>query len=105
MLFGFLFGSVFGFEDVIPALWLRPVSAMTSLPFIGQLNTVFVVAVAFGMALNLLAMLFQIINALRAHDTDPGSDLPVQRTADKSGEAQSQKDRRGQGDVLCTGIF
>ena len=44
MLFGFLFGSVFGFEDVIPALWLRPVSAMTSLPFIGQLNTVFVVA-------------------------------------------------------------
>ena len=70
MLFGFLFGSVFGFEDVIPALWLRPVSAMTSLPFIGQLNTVFVVAVAFGMALNLLAMLFQIINALRAHDTE-----------------------------------
>ena len=24
-IFGFLFGSVFGFEDVLPALWLRPV--------------------------------------------------------------------------------
>ena len=31
-IFGFLFGSVFGFEDVIPALWLRPAEAMTALP-------------------------------------------------------------------------
>ena len=69
MLFGCLFGSVFGFEDVIPALWLHPVSAMTNLPFVGQLNTVFVVAIAFGMALNLLVMVFQIINAFRSHDT------------------------------------
>jgi len=22
--FGFLYGSVFGFEDVLPALWIRP---------------------------------------------------------------------------------
>ena len=51
MAFGFMFGSVFGFEDVIPALWLKPVEAMTNLPFIGQLNTVFIVAVAFGMGL------------------------------------------------------
>ena len=42
--FGFMFGSIFGFEDVIQARWLRPVDAMTNLPFIGQLNTVFVVA-------------------------------------------------------------
>ena len=47
MFFGFMFGSVFGFEDIIEAHWLRPVSAMTNLPFIGQLNTVFVVAIAF----------------------------------------------------------
>lgn len=70
MLFGVLYGSVFGFEDVIPALWLHPVSAMTNLPFIGQLNTVFVVAIAFGMGLNLLVMIFQIVNAFRAHDTE-----------------------------------
>ena len=68
--FGFMFGSVFGFEDVLPALWLRPVEAMTNLPFIGQLNTVFVVAIAFGMALNILVMLFQIVNAVRVHDTE-----------------------------------
>lgn len=45
-IFGFCFGSVFGFEDVIEPLWLRPTEAMTTLPFIGNLNTVFVVAVA-----------------------------------------------------------
>ena len=69
MIFGAMFGSVFGFEDVIPAIWLRPVEAMTNLPFIGQLNTVFIIAIAFGMALNILVMIFQIINAARAHDT------------------------------------
>ena len=68
--FGFMFGSVFGFEDVLPAIWLRPVDAMTNLPFIGQLNTVFIVAIAFGMALNILVMLFHIVNAIRAHDTE-----------------------------------
>lgn len=68
MIFGVLFGSVFGFEDVIPALWLRPVEAMTNLPFIGQLNTVFIVAVAFGMGLNILMIIFQMINAIKAHD-------------------------------------
>ena len=68
MVFGFMFGSVFGFEDVIPALWLKPVEAMTNLPFIGQLNTVFIVAVAFGMGLNLMVILFQMINAIKAHD-------------------------------------
>ena len=68
--FGFMFGSVFGFENIIEAHWLRPVEAMTKLPFVGQLNTVFVIAIAFGMALNLLVMVFQIINAIRAHDTE-----------------------------------
>lgn len=70
MIFGAMFGSIFGFEDIIPALWLRPVEAMTKLPFIGQLNTVFIIAIAFGMALNILVMIFQIINAARAHDTE-----------------------------------
>lgn len=70
MIFGAMFGSIFGFENIIPALWLRPVEAMTRLPFIGQLNTVFIIAIAFGMALNILVMIFQIINAARAHDTE-----------------------------------
>lgn len=69
-IFGFLFGSFFGFEDIIPALWLRPAQAMTSLPFLGQLNTVFVVAIAFGMFLILVTMIFHIINAIRSKDTE-----------------------------------
>lgn len=70
MFFGLMFGSVFGFEDVIPALWLKPVEAMTKLPFIGQLNTVFIIAIAFGMALNILVMIFQIMNAAKSHDLE-----------------------------------
>ncbi|MGN1378209.1 MAG: V-type ATP synthase subunit I [Dorea sp.] len=68
--FGFMFGSVFGFENILEARWLRPVEAMTNLPFIGQLNTVFVVAIAFGMALNLLVMIFNVINAAKKHDLE-----------------------------------
>ena len=66
--FGFMFGSVFGFENIIEPRWLRPMEAMTKLPVVGQLNTVFVVAIAFGMALNLLVMLFNVLNAAKAHD-------------------------------------
>lgn len=66
--FGFMFGSVFGFEEVIEPLWLRPVDAMTKLPFIGNLNTVFVVTVAIGMGIILLTMLLNIINSFRSHE-------------------------------------
>ena len=69
-LFGFMFGSIFGFEDIIEPLWLRPIDHMTTLPFIGKLNTVFIVSVAFGMGLVLIAMILHIINALRAHDIE-----------------------------------
>ncbi len=67
-IFGFLYGSVFGFEDVLPALWLRPTEAMTTLPFIGRLNTVFVVTIAIGMGLILLTMIFSIVNAVRSKE-------------------------------------
>ncbi len=68
--FGFMFGSLFGFENILEARWLRPVEAMTNLPFIGQLNTVFVVAIAFGMALNILVMIFNVVNAAKKHDLE-----------------------------------
>lgn len=67
-IFGFLFGSIFGFEDVIPALWIRPIDHMTTLPFLGKLNTVFIVAVAFGMLLIMVAMVLHIINAFKEKD-------------------------------------
>ena len=68
--FGFLFGSIFGFENIIEPLWLRPQEAMTDLPFIGKLNTVFVVAVAIGMGIILLCMVLNMINSFRSHDTE-----------------------------------
>ena len=70
-IFGALFGSFFGFEGtIIKPMWLSPMHAMMKLPFVGQLNTVFIVAVAFGMALILLAMVFQIINAKKRGDKE-----------------------------------
>ena len=69
-IFGFLFGSIFGFEDIINAAWLRPGEAMTTLPFIGRLNTVFVIAVALGMGIIILTMILNIINSVRAHDPE-----------------------------------
>lgn len=69
-IFGFMFGSIFGFEDIIKPLWLRPINHMTTLPFIGKLNTVFIVAVAFGMGVILIAMILHIVNAVRSHDME-----------------------------------
>ena len=66
--FGFMFGSFFGFEDVLPAIWMRPVTQMTELPFIGKLNTVFIFAIAFGMFIIVLTMILHIINAVRQKD-------------------------------------
>ncbi len=66
--FGIMFGSFFGFENLIDARWLRPQEAMTRLPMIGNLNTVFVVAVAIGMGLILFMMIINMANAWHNHD-------------------------------------
>lgn len=67
-IFGILFGSFFGFEDILPALWLKPKEAMIELNFIGRINTVFVVAVAFGMIFTIILMLFNIYNGFKQKD-------------------------------------
>jgi V/A-type H+-transporting ATPase subunit I len=68
-IFGFLYGSFFGFEDtVIHHIWLKPKEAMMSLPVIGQMNTVFVVAIVFGMFLILTAMVLHIKVSLKNHE-------------------------------------
>lgn len=67
-IFGFMFGSVFGFENIIEAIWLRPGKEMISLPFIGNINFVLVAAVAFGMFLILVTMIMHIINGIRTHN-------------------------------------
>ena len=62
--------DVYKRQDLIPAMWLRPSEAMTNLPFIGKLNTVFVVAVGLGMLIILMCMVLNIVNSLRSHDTE-----------------------------------
>lgn len=67
-IFGFMFGSIFGFEDILEPLWLRPGVQMSSLPFIGRMNTILVVTIAFGMGVVLVSMILHIINAIKAHN-------------------------------------
>ena len=67
-IFGLLYGSFFGFEDVIPTLWLKPREAMSDLNFIGRLNTVFGVAVLFGMILMLVLMIINVISHIKQKD-------------------------------------
>jgi len=69
-LFGFMYGSFFGFEHVIPAIWLRPMESLIQVPFVGKLNTVFIVAIAFGMFIIMLSMVIHIINAVKAKDIE-----------------------------------
>lgn len=69
-IFGFMFGSIFGFENVLEPLWIRPIDHMTTLPFLGKLNTVFIISVAFGMLLIMVAMVLHIVNAIRSKDIE-----------------------------------
>ena len=70
-LFGFLYGSFFGFEDtVIHHIWLSPKEAMMTLPVIGQMNTVFVVAIVFGMFMILTAMVLHIRVSMKNKDAE-----------------------------------
>jgi V/A-type H+-transporting ATPase subunit I len=59
VIFGFLYGSVFGFEDWIKPLWLSPRE---------NVMTVLFTAVGFGVLLIIIAMLINIINGIRARD-------------------------------------
>lgn len=68
--FGFMYGSLFGFEDILHAYWLKPMSAMMDVPLVGRLNTVFVVAIGLGMLLILVCMIFNIVNSFRSHDVE-----------------------------------
>ena len=58
MTFGFLFGSIFGFEHLswLPALWLKPME---------NISTLFKVTLRFGMGMIFLSILMNMINAIR----------------------------------------
>ncbi|MBI5093449.1 MAG: hypothetical protein HZB26_13540 [Candidatus Hydrogenedentes bacterium] len=56
--FGVLFGSVFGFETLLRALWIRPTE---------NIETLFTAAIGFGVTLLSLGILLGIVNAVRTH--------------------------------------
>ncbi len=59
IVFGVLFGSVFGLEDLIPQVWLKPMHDVLYF---------FKIAVYFGIAMISLGIVFNVINAIRARD-------------------------------------
>lgn len=58
--FGFMYGSVFGFEDLLPAVWMKPMD---------NIMTTLMLAIGFGMVLILIAMVINMVNAVRAGET------------------------------------
>ncbi|MBX3175938.1 MAG: hypothetical protein KF886_01115 [Candidatus Hydrogenedentes bacterium] len=56
IVFGVLYGSVFGLEGLIPALWLRPLDNIAAL---------FGAAIAFGVVFISLGLALNIVNAIR----------------------------------------
>jgi len=59
IIFGFMFGSVFGFETVIEARWLRPAEDIMTLVYS---------AVALGAVTVVACMIYNIINAVKKKD-------------------------------------
>jgi V/A-type H+-transporting ATPase subunit I len=59
-IFGILYGSVFGAENLVPALWFNPMrNVMTSMA----------VSVGFGAVLISVGLLLNVVNSLRSHET------------------------------------
>lgn len=54
--FGFMYGSVFGFENWIPAIWLRPII---------QINQLMIVGIYFGIGMISFGMILNIVNGFR----------------------------------------
>ena len=59
IVFGFLFGSIFGLEHFLPTLWLKPMESISRL---------FKTAIYFGIGMISLAMIINIANGIRKRD-------------------------------------
>ncbi len=58
-IFGFLYGSIFGVEDILPALWIRPME---------NIMTILLVAIGGGVALLSIGFLIGMYNAWRSRN-------------------------------------
>ena len=61
--FGFLYGSVFGSEEILPALVIRPMA---------NINSMLIAAVIFGITLLLSSYIYNIINSSREKNLEEG---------------------------------
>jgi V/A-type H+-transporting ATPase subunit I len=59
VIFGFLFGSVFGLDNLLPTLWLRPIDSI---------NRLFRVAIFFGIGMITLSIVINMINFFKKGD-------------------------------------
>jgi V/A-type H+-transporting ATPase subunit I len=59
MLFGFLFGSIFGFEEVLPTLWIKPMESIKTI------NEMFKTVIFFGAGLITVSIAIRMINNYR----------------------------------------
>ncbi|MDD5766069.1 MAG: V-type ATPase 116kDa subunit family protein [Candidatus Marinimicrobia bacterium] len=57
--YGFLFGSIFGLETVLPAIWLKPIDSI---------GTLFKVVIYFGIGMITFSIIINIINGIISHD-------------------------------------
>ena len=63
MFFGFMYGSFFGFEDILPAILVRPME---------EINSVLIVAIVFGVLLSSIGYIFNLINCYKKKDIENG---------------------------------
>ena len=61
--FGFMYGSIFGFEEVIKPVWIRPFD---------EINTILLTAVIIGMMMLFVAYIYSIINKLKKKEIKEG---------------------------------
>ena len=59
IVFGFLFGSIFGLEEAIPHIWLKPIN---------NVMYFFKVAIYYGIGVIMLGIAFNIINSIRTRN-------------------------------------
>lgn len=61
MIFGFMYGSIFSMEDVIPPLFMNPMDS-------ANINTMLIIGIGLGVVLLLFGMVLNILNGIKAKD-------------------------------------
>lgn len=59
MFFGLMYGSFFGFEHLIPTIWLKPAESV---------NSILIITLICGMVLTFVSMLLNILNGVKQKD-------------------------------------